>query len=84
MQGLRVSVLDTQGLRVSVGSLRKIVCDAIPIDFTNRLMGDYFDVESSELVFHGRYRISVNADSVKIVLGVPNENKLNMSLKLMP
>jgi hypothetical protein len=48
---------------VNFDGLLKIACATIPSDFANWQM-ECFDAESSELVFPGRGRISMTAESV--------------------
>ena len=42
-------------------------------DLANWFFFDCFDAESSELVLHGRGRISVTAEAVADILGLPNK-----------
>ncbi|CAL4980346.1 unnamed protein product [Urochloa decumbens] len=54
------------------GGLLNIACATIPSEFANWLMVDCFDAESSQLVFPGRGKILVSAQSVADILGLPD------------
>ncbi|RLM69350.1 hypothetical protein C2845_PM17G06120 [Panicum miliaceum] len=54
-------------------SLLQIACTTMPADLATWLFVDCFDAERSELVFPGRGRISVTADSVADLLSLPNK-----------
>jgi hypothetical protein len=58
---------------VNFSGLLKISCTTMPADLANYLMVDCFDAERAELVFPGRGRIFVTADSVADILGLPNK-----------
>ncbi|CAN6273204.1 unnamed protein product [Urochloa humidicola] len=55
------------------GGLLKIACATIPAEFANWLLVDCFDAGTSQLVLPGRGRISLTADSVTEILGLPND-----------
>ena len=57
---------------IGFGGLLKIASKTLPIGFADWLMAKCYDADSSELVFPGRGRISVNADSVCRAFGLPN------------
>jgi hypothetical protein len=57
---------------IGFGGLLKIASKTLPAGFTDWLMVECYDVDSSELVFPGRGRISVNVDSVCRAFGLPN------------
>ncbi|CAN6174110.1 unnamed protein product [Urochloa humidicola] len=57
---------------VHFGGLLKISCATIPADYANWLLVDCFDAETSQLVLPGRGRISLTADSVNKILGLPS------------
>ncbi|CAL5038382.1 unnamed protein product [Urochloa decumbens] len=54
------------------GGLLNIACATIPSEFANWLFVDCFDAESSQLVFPGRGKILVSAQSVADILGLPD------------
>ncbi|CAO2177240.1 unnamed protein product [Urochloa humidicola] len=56
------------------GGLLKIGCATIPAEFANWLLVDCFDAETSQLVLPGRGSISLTADSVNQILGLPNSD----------
>ncbi|RLN23059.1 hypothetical protein C2845_PM07G17880 [Panicum miliaceum] len=58
---------------VNFGGLLNIPCSTIPTEFANWLMVDCFDAQTSELVFPGRGRIPVTADSVARIFDLPNK-----------
>ena len=57
---------------IDFGGLLKIASKTLPVGFVDWLMAECYDVDSSELLFPGRGRISVNADSVCRAFGLPN------------
>ena len=59
--------------KVNFDGLLKIACATLPVGLATWLMVDCFDAERSELVFLGRGRISVTADSVAEILNLPNK-----------
>ncbi|RLM87071.1 hypothetical protein C2845_PM04G10880 [Panicum miliaceum] len=68
---------------VNFDGLLKIACATIPSDFANWLMVECFDAESSELVFPGRGRISMIAESD--ILNLPTRAmSLGISLRCYP
>ncbi|CAL4897756.1 unnamed protein product [Urochloa decumbens] len=54
------------------GGLLDIACATIPSEFANWLMVDCFDAESSQLVFPGRGKVQLTAQSVADILGLPD------------
>lgn len=58
---------------IGFGGLLKIGSQTLPTGFADWLMGDCYDANSSELVFPGRGRIKVNAESVCATLGIPKD-----------
>ncbi|CAL5042965.1 unnamed protein product [Urochloa decumbens] len=54
------------------GGLLNFACATIPSEFANWLFVDCFDAESSQLVFPGRGKILVSAQSVADILGLPD------------
>ncbi|CAD6220545.1 unnamed protein product [Miscanthus lutarioriparius] len=57
---------------IGFGGLLKIASKTLPVGFADWLMAECYDADSSELVFLGRGRILVNADSVCRAFGLPN------------
>ncbi|CAL5090530.1 unnamed protein product [Urochloa decumbens] len=55
------------------GGLLDIACATIPSEFANWLMVDCFDADSSQLVFPGRGKILLTAQSVADILGLPDK-----------
>ncbi|CAL4981046.1 unnamed protein product [Urochloa decumbens] len=58
------------------GGLLDIACATIPSEFANWLMVDCFDAESSQLVFPGRGKILLIAQSVADILGLPDNRTI--------
>ncbi|CAL5006580.1 unnamed protein product [Urochloa decumbens] len=55
--------------------LLDIACATIPSEFANWLMVDCFDAESSQLVFPGRGKVQLTAQSVADILGLPDKGE---------
>ena len=57
---------------IGFGGLLNIKCDTLLTRLANWLMVDWFDAESSQLVFPGRGVIKITAEVVQSIMDLPN------------